>query len=145
MARTMTTCSLAPAPWVETDTCRPWRRGRPARRYTPCPVLGPQVAKSLNLAQFDTAPQRALFATPTNSVRLPDRDAKLVDTAINYMSDPSYKPEVGKIGGRIMGLGVTGGLPTTESPGFGRLAAWMLHLAGDWDELNKPLSPSSLA
>jgi hypothetical protein len=46
------------------------------------PILGPQVAKALHLAQFETAPQRTFFATLANSVRLPDRYMNVVHTAI---------------------------------------------------------------
>jgi hypothetical protein len=46
------------------------------------PLLGPNVARALHLVQFETAPQRAFFATVTNAIRLPDVDANVIHTAI---------------------------------------------------------------
>jgi hypothetical protein len=46
------------------------------------PLLGPNLTRVLHLSQFDAAPQRVLFATVSNAVRLAEVDANLIHTAI---------------------------------------------------------------
>lgn len=46
------------------------------------PLLGPNLTRELHEAQFQSAPQRVLFTSVVGAIRMTDRDANIVHTAI---------------------------------------------------------------